>query len=70
MSAEIVQLHHRGRPIQPSVRRVIAEYLAETDGTVRCGSDRHSAATTGTCPVCLLSVGDYLAVTPTHWPNP
>ena len=60
-----------GRPIQPSIRRTIGEYLAQADGVARCGADAHAYVTQGmTCPSCHLSLRDYVAVAPTNWPEP
>ncbi|WP_294981622.1 hypothetical protein [uncultured Microbacterium sp.] len=52
------------------VREESAQYLATCDSLDRCSFDRHRVVLEGErCPSCGLSLQDYLAIVPTHWPT-
>jgi ERCC4-type nuclease len=52
------------------VREETAQYLAVCDALERCSFDRHRLILDGErCANCGLTLGDYLAIVPTHWPT-
>lgn len=58
------------RPIQPTVRRELAQSLAIIDP--RCGDEYHNMIATrvgAACPSCHLDLAAYVAVMPTDWPE-
>ena len=60
--------YNGGQPIAPSVRGQMAIYLAGADP--RCaGIDHGTISNNGTCPVCHLSLADYVrALDVVVWP--
>jgi hypothetical protein len=55
------------RPIQPSIRKQLAQFLALMDP--RCGLDAHNRVAQGeTCPHCGLNLWTYADVIPQDWP--
>lgn len=56
----------RQRPLSPSIRREVAEYLMVADP--RCAHDLALAASRVACPRCQRSLADYLSVSPQEWP--
>jgi hypothetical protein len=57
------------RPIQPSLRRQLATFLALSDP--RCMADaEHNAIERGhICPKCHLGIHDYERAIPRDWPE-
>ena len=57
-----------GQPLAPSIRGQMAVYLAGADP--RCaGIDHGIVSAGGMCPVCKLSLGDYMrALDSVVWP--
>lgn len=55
-----------GRPVQPSVRREVGEYLMAADP--RCDHAVPLIASGVECPRCHLSRADYVAAAPQEWP--
>jgi hypothetical protein len=56
-----------GRPVQPSIRREVGEYLMAADP--RCHHEPALVMSGVTCPRCLHSLSDYVAVAPIEWPS-
>jgi hypothetical protein len=55
------------RPIQPTIRKQVAQLLASVDP--RCDFDDHSRiALGGACPHCHLDLFTYLECVPRVWP--
>lgn len=54
------------RPVQPSIRREIAEYMMIADP--RCQHTATLIASRGICPDCHRSLDDYLSEAPEVWP--
>jgi predicted Zn-ribbon and HTH transcriptional regulator len=55
------------RPIQPSMRKEMAQQMALLDP--RCGFESHNRVTLGEqCPRCHLDLWSYLEVVPQVWP--
>lgn len=55
------------QPIQPSVRKMFAQFLATADP--RCGFEEHNKVAQGdTCIRCRRDLMTYLEVVPQEWP--
>lgn len=54
------------RPVQPSIRREVGEYLMAADP--RCAHPAVLIAAGAECPRCHLSRADYVAAAPLAWP--
>lgn len=55
------------RPIQPSIAKQLAQFLALMDP--RCGLDSHNRIAQGDrCPACGLDLWTYMDAIPKVWP--
>jgi hypothetical protein len=56
-----------GRPVQPSIAKQLAQFMALLDP--RCGFDAHNKVAQGEqCPHCHLDLWTYLEAMPKVWP--
>lgn len=65
---ETWRTHHGDMPIQSSIRKELATYLAGSDP--RCGHESHALLAVGIpCKFCRREFADYMSVVPMAWPR-